>query len=128
MIIFDNILTLDDWFDNSQRKSQDLPIISDYKAGAAISFDYASSQSLAEKNWVHTASNGDGDDTLKGGSGDDILKGGAGNDTIILESNGTFGSELYAYNTTSLSKQVQKKASIWMARHALETSWMAGLM
>jgi len=42
-----------------------------------------------------------GNDTIKNGSGDDILDGGAGNDTIILESNGTFGSELYAYNTTS---------------------------
>ena len=111
---FDNILTLDDWFDNSQRKSQDLPIISDYKAGAAISFDYASSQSLAEKNWVHTASNGDGDDTLKGGSGDDILKGGAGNDTIILESNGAFGSELYAYNVSS-SLQTGTEDSINLA-------------
>ncbi|MDA8817866.1 hypothetical protein N9N27_03640, partial [Planktomarina sp.] len=43
-----------------------------------------------------------GDDTLNGGAGNDYLFGGAGNDTIILESNGTFGSELYAYNTTSL--------------------------
>ena len=45
---------------------------------------------------------GAGDDTLNGGSGDDIFDGGAGDDTISLESNGTFGSELYAYNTTSL--------------------------
>ena len=43
-----------------------------------------------------------GDDRLEGNAGDNILDGGAGNDTIILESNGTFGSELYAYNTTSL--------------------------
>ena len=43
----------------------------------------------------------DGNDTLTAGDGDDILSGGAGDDTIILESNGTFGSELYAYNTTS---------------------------
>ena len=42
-----------------------------------------------------------GNDTIKSGSGDDIFDGGAGDDTIILESNGTFGSELYAYNTTS---------------------------
>ncbi|MDA8817602.1 hypothetical protein N9N27_02245, partial [Planktomarina sp.] len=44
---------------------------------------------------------GAGDDILEGNAGDNILEGGAGNDTIILESNGTFGSELYAYNTTS---------------------------
>lgn len=43
-----------------------------------------------------------GDDTLNSGSGNDTLDGGVGNDTIILESNGTFGPELYAYNTTSL--------------------------
>ena len=42
-----------------------------------------------------------GNDTIRSGSGDDILDGGAGDDIIILESNGTFGSELYAYNTTS---------------------------
>ena len=42
-----------------------------------------------------------GDDRLEGNAGDNILEGGVGNDTIILESNGTFGSELYAYNTTS---------------------------
>ena len=44
---------------------------------------------------------GSGDDTLDGGDGDDQLDGGAGDDTIILESNGTFGSDLSAYNTTS---------------------------
>ena len=44
---------------------------------------------------------GAGDDTLNGGSGDDILDGGSGDDTIILESNGTFGSYLFAYNTPS---------------------------
>jgi Ca2+-binding RTX toxin-like protein len=42
-----------------------------------------------------------GNDTIKGGSGDDILDGGAGNDTIILESNGTFGLDLFAYNVLS---------------------------
>ena len=48
------------------------------------------------------------------------LEGGAGNDTIILESNGAFGSELYAYNDSPhLSKQVQKIASIWRVRYAL---------
>ena len=42
-----------------------------------------------------------GNDTIKGGAGHDTLDGGAGDDTISLGSNGTFGSELYAYNTTS---------------------------
>jgi uncharacterized protein YjbI with pentapeptide repeats len=40
-------------------------------------------------------------DIIVGGFGNDAIDGGAGNDIIILESNGTFGSELYAYNTTS---------------------------
>nr|WP_271857959.1 ubiquitin-like protein [Planktomarina sp.] len=48
-----------------------------------------------------TLNGGAGDDTLNSGSGDDILDGGAGNDTIILESNGTFGSDLFAYNVSS---------------------------
>jgi len=43
----------------------------------------------------------DGNDTLTAGDGDDILSGGAGDDTIILESNGAFGSDLFAYNVKS---------------------------
>lgn len=40
-------------------------------------------------------------DIIEGGSGNDVIDGGEGNDTIILESNGTFGSDLFAHNTTS---------------------------
>ena len=38
---------------------------------------------------------------LDAGSGDDTLNGGVGDDTIILESNGSFGSDLFAYNVSS---------------------------
>ena len=61
-----------------------------------------------------TLEGGAGDDILNGGSGDDILDGGAGNDTIILESNGAFGSELYAYNVSS-SLQTGTEDSINLA-------------
>ena len=44
---------------------------------------------------------GNGGDRLYGGEGTNTLDGGAGNDTIILESNGTFGSDLFAYNVSS---------------------------
>ena len=52
-----------------------------------------------------------GNDTIKGGSGDDILDGGAGDDTIILESNDTFGSDLFAYN---ISTSLQAGTEEWI--------------
>jgi len=53
-------------------------------------------------------------DIIEGGAGNDVIHGGAGDDTIILESNGTFGSELYAYNVSS-SLQTGTEDSINLA-------------
>ena len=44
---------------------------------------------------------GDGDDNLDGGTGINYSNGGSGKDTIILEGNGTFGSNLVALNISS---------------------------
>ena len=44
---------------------------------------------------------GNGDDLIDAGSGNDIINGGSGIDTIILGGNGTFGSNLKAYNISS---------------------------
>ena len=52
-----------------------------------------------------------GNDTIKGGSGANTLDGGAGNDTIILESNDTFGSDLFAYN---ISTSLQAGTEEWI--------------
>ena len=94
---FDQIQTLEDWFDNSQRKSQGLPEIGAYKPGVEIDYNDVVASSLATKSSV---SLGSGDDILEGGAGDDYLEdgfgsdkvyGGAGDDTI----NNIGGSDLF---------------------------------
>ncbi|MDA8859992.1 hypothetical protein N9I33_00840, partial [Paracoccaceae bacterium] len=94
---FDQIQKLDDWFDNSQRKSQGLPNIDVYKPGVEIDFNDAVVSALASKS---KASLGSGDDYLDGGDGDDYIEdgmgsdevyGGAGDDTI----NNIGGSDLF---------------------------------
>jgi Ca2+-binding RTX toxin-like protein len=94
---FDQIQTLEDWFDNSQRKSQGLPEIGAYQPGAEIDYNDVVASSLATKSRV---SLGSGDDYLDGGAGDDYLEdgygsdevyGGAGDDTI----NNIGGSDLF---------------------------------
>ena len=76
---FDQIQTLEDWFDNSQRKSQGLPEINAYKPGVEIDYNDAVASSLASKS---SASLGSDDDTLDGGAGNDTLSGGAGDDVL----------------------------------------------
>jgi Ca2+-binding RTX toxin-like protein len=76
---FDQIQTLEDWFDNSQRKSQGLPEIGAYKPGVEIDYNDVVASSLATKSSV---SLGSGDDILEGGAGNDTLSGGAGDDTL----------------------------------------------
>ncbi|MDC0012464.1 hypothetical protein OAE29_04265 [Octadecabacter sp.] len=76
---FDQIQTIDDWFDNSQRKSQGLPEINAYKPGVEVDYNDAVASSLASKS---SASLGSGDDTLDGGAGNDTLDGGSGDDTL----------------------------------------------
>ena len=86
---FDSVQTLDDWFSDAQRKSQGIPVITNYQAGSSLGLADSTSGQLIDGSNItgklggnDSLVGGDGDDTIIGGPGHDILIGGAGNDLL----------------------------------------------